>query len=301
MSVNKGATITDSEFTANYANRGGGAIASKGALVISGSTFTANTAGEGGAIWAQGGSMTVDHTTFESNGGGSGGAIELSATTLSAVDTVFRLNTSGGGPGGAIWAESSVGSLVLERVAIVANTGRTGALTTFAGIPDFRILDSTITDNVATWSFRDQYNRAAGGIATLGASDITIIGSTIAHNTAPAGGGANIDLPPSNGTTVTVTSSIISDPTASSINCEPNGNTFIVTDSLISDATCGAPAAAAAPGLGALTQGGGTWYRAPGPGSPAIDALPGPCATGTDQRLVFRPQGAGCDLGAIEG
>ncbi len=300
LSARFGATIVDSQFSANAANRSGGAVASKGAVVISGSSFISNTGGDGGALSVHDGSVDIDDTLFQANGNGSGGAIVLVRASLSAVDSVFRLNNSGGGPGAAIWADEGVSSLVLERVAMVQNTGRTGALTTFAGIADFRIIDSTITDNTATWAFRDQYNRSAGGIATLNPSNITITGSTIAFNTAPAGGGANIDLPPSNGTSVTVTSSIISDPITSPANCEANGNTFLVSGSLVSDGTCGTAAAPVGPSLGALTQASGTWFRAPGAGSPAIDALAGPCATPSDQRSVLRPQGAACDIGAIE-
>lgn len=301
VSARAGATVIDSEFSGNFANRAGGAIASIGTLTISGSTFVSNTGGNGGALSVHNGSVVITDSEFRSNGGGSGGAIVLVGATLSATDTLFRQNSSGGGPGGAIWADSSVSSLVLERVAIVQNTGRTGALTTFAGVADFRIIDSTITDYVATWSLRDQFNRAAGGIATLGASNITITGSTIAFNTAPPGGGANIDLPPANGTTVTVTSSIISDPLSSPANCQTNGNLFVVTDSLVSDATCGTSASPLPVGLGALTESGGTWFRAPAPSSPAVDQLAPPCATASDQRGVSRPQGSGCDLGAIEG
>jgi hypothetical protein len=301
VSARAGASVIDSEFSANYANRAGGAIASVGPLTITGSTFVSNSSGDGGALSVHDGSVTINGSEFRSNVAGSGGAVVLVGAALSATDTVFRLNAAGGGPGAAIWADSSVGSLVLERVAMVQNSGRTGALTLFAGVADVRIIDSSIVDNVATWAFRDQYNRAAGGIATLGASNITITGSTIAFNSAPPGGGANLDLPPANGTTVTVTSSIISDPVSSSANCEANGNLFVVTDSLVSDATCGTPAALLPAVLGSLTQSAGTWFRAPAPSSPAVDQLAPPCATGSDQRGEFRPLGAGCDLGAIEG
>lgn len=301
ISARAGATVIDSEFSANYANRAGGAIASIGPLTISGSTFVSNSSGDGGALSVHDGSVTIAGSEFRSNVAGSGGAVVLVGATLSAVDTVFRLNTAGGGPGAAIWADASVGSLVLERVAMVQNSGRTGALTLFAGVSDVRIIDSSITDNVATWAFRDQYNRAAGGIATLGTSHLTIVGSTIAFNGAPPGGGANIDLPPSNGTTVAVTASIISDPVSSPASCEMNGNAVTVTDSLVGDATCGAPAAPTSAGLGALTQSGATWFRIPAPGGPAVDQLVPPCATGSDQRGVARPVGAACDLGAIEG
>jgi hypothetical protein len=37
-------------------------------------------------------------------------------------------------------------------------------------------------------------------------------------------------------------------------------------------------------------------------GSPVLDAIPAEqCALPTDQRGVARPQGAGCDIGAVEG
>jgi predicted outer membrane repeat protein len=301
LSLRAGATIIDSEFSGNATNRTGGAITSVGPLTISGSTFVSNSSGDGGAISAQGGSVTITDSEVRSTTAGSGGAVHLLGSSLSATDTVFRLNTAGGGPGGAIWADANVGSLVLRRVAMVQNNGRTGALTTFAGVSDFRIIDSTITDNTASWAFRDQFNRAAGGIATLGRSTITITGSTIAHNTAPPGGGANIDLPPSNGTTVTIRSSIISDPKSSAANCEANGNVFVVTDSLVSDDTCGTAAAPVPAGLGPLVESGGTWFRVPDLSGPAVDQLAPPCATASDQRGVARPQGAACDLGAIEG
>jgi hypothetical protein len=58
--------------------------------------------------------------------------------------------------------------------------------------------------------------------------------------------------------------------------------------------------------LGPLsTEGGPTQVRMPGTGSPAIDAVPsgtpGACDPSVpDQRGVSRPQGAGCDIGAVE-
>jgi hypothetical protein len=59
-----------------------------------------------------------------------------------------------------------------------------------------------------------------------------------------------------------------------------------------------------APGLGSLgNNGGATSTRVPQTGSPLIDAIPtGSCAAGvtTDQRGVTRPQGNGCDIGAVE-
>ena len=60
-------------------------------------------------------------------------------------------------------------------------------------------------------------------------------------------------------------------------------------------------------GLGAIlaplaNNGGPTKTHALPAGSPAIDAIPpfDPGCTGTDQRGVARPRGAGCDIGAFE-
>ena len=62
------------------------------------------------------------------------------------------------------------------------------------------------------------------------------------------------------------------------------------------------------PMLGALgANGGPTNTMVPNPGSPLIDAIPDPgggCPAAptitTDQRGVTRPQGPGCDIGAVE-
>ena len=293
-------TITDSQFMDNYSNRDGGAVFSSGPLTINDSEFTDNSGYNGGALTADGANVDITDSQFVGNSGGSGGAIRLAHGNLTATDAVFDTNNSGGGPGGAIWADATVSSIVLERVAIVRNSGRTGALTTFSPIGNFVIRDSTISDNVATTTWRDQYNRAAGGIATMGPVHLQLIGSTVAHNSAAAGGGANLDLAMTNTGTVTVEDSIISDPLGGGTNCEPNGNTFTVTRSIITDGTCGVPASPAGPLLGALSAFAGTFVRVPNTSSPAIDANPGPCSTAVDQIGTPRPAGSACDVGAFE-
>ena len=71
------------------------------------------------------------------------------------------------------------------------------------------------------------------------------------------------------------------------------------------DASCGFSAASGDllgvdPQLGPLADNGGpTLTMLPAPGSPVIDAIPTPCGT-VDQRGVVRPQGSGCDIGAVE-
>ena len=54
--------------------------------------------------------------------------------------------------------------------------------------------------------------------------------------------------------------------------------------------------------LGPLADNGGAVpTRAPGAGSALVDAIPGAaCASSEDARGVTRPQGTGCDIGAVE-
>jgi hypothetical protein len=55
------------------------------------------------------------------------------------------------------------------------------------------------------------------------------------------------------------------------------------------------------PNLGSLgNYGGPTQTKIANPGSPAIDAASCANAPATDQRGVTRPQGASCDIGAVE-
>ena len=72
----------------------------------------------------------------------------------------------------------------------------------------------------------------------------------------------------------------------------------------VDDGSCGAvPASDADPLLGPLANNGGpTPTRAPGEGSPLVDAVPAESCTAVtgDQRGVFRPQGPACEIGSVE-
>lgn len=294
-----GATVIDSTFHDNASDRWGGAIASYGDLTVVRTTFESNRALEGNAVAIERGDATFEDSRFEGNVGGSGGAIVMRGSSLVLRRTVIRGNDSGGGPGAAVWFDNGATSVLIERSAIVQNTGRAGALTSFSGIADYRIVDSTITDNVATRNIRDQYNASAGGLAISGASNVTVLGSTIAHNSAPAGGGSNFDLTPSNGTTITLVDSIVSDPLGGGTDCALRSSSLAASTSHVSDASCDTAASGSAV-LGPLVASGATWIRVPSPGSPVRDSHPAPCATPTDQLGTARPVGSGCDLGASE-
>lgn len=300
LSALEGATIIDSRFESNVSDRSGGAVSVHGPLVVRNSTFMFNRGLEGNAIAIESGTATIEDSRFAANTGGSGGAIVMRGSSLVIRRSVLTDNNSGGGPGAAIWIDNGAAEVVLDHTAVTRNTGRAGALTSFGAVADYRILDSTITDNVATMNIRDQYNASAGGLAISGASDLTIVGSTIAHNSSPAGGGSNFDLTPSNGTTISIVDSVVSDPLGGGTNCALRSNVWSATSTFESDASCGGTVSPGSALLGPLTDILGTPRRTPQAGSALRDAHPGPCASSTDMLGTARPAGSGCDLGAIE-
>ncbi len=272
--------VRDSTFAANAAPGDGGAIRSiaSGFIEVSGSTFTANTAGiDGGALQLGNDTGEVSTSSFAGNTAGrDGGAIDTALfVQLSVADSTFSQNRATTGAGGAVSAggnASVISSTFTANRAVfggaIAHSSPSGAIT----VQSSTIVGNT-SDDVA----------AAAGIWHTGAG-ATISGSILSGGIGCAGtivdGGYNID----------------------------------------SGATCGfsAPVGAAwgsnvGPGLGALADNGGpTQTMVPLAGSPAIDAIPVgvlgcpattpalPTDLATDQRGVVRPQGVGCDIGAVD-
>jgi hypothetical protein len=134
---------------------------------------------------------------------------------------------------------------------------------------------------------------------------------TIASNT--SADGSNVWT---SGATLTSVGTVIALPLGGSTNCA-GVSAHIVSQGYNwdDDGSCGFGAGpgdhsnAGDPQLGALANNGGpTQTRLPdGDPSPLIDAIPASaCQTGdaagvtTDQRGVTRPQGVGCDIGAVE-
>jgi hypothetical protein len=137
---------------------------------------------------------------------------------------------------------------------------------------------------------------------------VTLVYATVVGNTAPSGSGSNLDVG-----SLTSFGSVVALPQGGGTNCHDQGPTTSNGFNFSDDASCGFTAAtdkqnAGDPGLGALANNGGpTQTRLPQPGSPLIDAIPvascqadGASGITTDQRGVTRPQGAACDIGAVE-
>lgn len=228
-------------------------------------TFATNLAGEGGAILFKGADKVwIEATTFSGN----------QATTL----------------GGAI-RNDGARNVTVSRSTFMSNTAARGAgfYNDSLDIDNIYIINSTFSGNLAS--------DTGGGIHnTAGTLDITNV--TLAENGAATGGG----LYNENFERVNLTNTIIADSTGGNDCATESGTTiFDRLFNMIKDGSC-IPIAMDDPMLGPLQNNGGpTLTYSLLPNSPAIDHNP-TCisALNRDQRGVTRPQGSGCDVGAIE-
>jgi len=285
-------------------NVGGGIASSTGAVTLTHATLDANTAYAGGGLYSHSGHVTVAASTISNNsvwpvGGGGGiradGTLDVVDSTISGnaaklgagiqsngITTVTRSVVSaneayydGGGIHGATGTITLTGSTVAGNAArytgggVRLNGTLTASNSTIAGNHCYRdgggiflATGATLQLDHATLSLNHS-DIANGGIGGGDGASATIDHSIVSGNTAPAGG----DI-------------------AASVAWTGSGN-------LISSAS---------DALGPLQDNGGTTpTMLPGAGSAAIDAIaPQDCTQAFDQRGFARPQGAGCDIGAVE-
>lgn len=323
-------TVADSSVNGNSAAFLGGAFsttATAGSLAMTGGSMSGNNAfGAGGAFIGNGLVASFDDTDLVGNtstGANFGGGALLSAGQVTINKAQISDNKADGasGLGGAIFSgsddpnittslkitnstlsgnEAFSGAAILAGSDQASSTNKTSisnstihgnaASGPFGAIQvsdPTSITASTITDNTAvpTNPF-DAY----GGIIAQSVGQVSLSGSVLAGNSghqcnvAVADGGSNLNSP---------TASECAFSTAPA-----KGNVF------------------AAPQLGALANNGGpTTTRLPSATSPALNKITAPTATGvtdaitgaaitlcagSDQRGTARPQGAKCDIGAVE-
>ncbi len=230
---------------------------------------------------------------------GGGGIYNGDGATLHLTDSTVADNTSVSQPGGGIYG--FFGSTINITRSTVSGNLSGDVAGGLRSLGNATIVNSTFSGNTSTvWH--------GGGIFHTD-GQLTVTNSTFSGNIAPSGTASGILVAtfgsPANATltnnvlegndgafacalegggAATITSggsNVISDGS-----CNPNGT----TDQSNTDAL-----------LGALADNGGpTLTHALGAGSPAIDAADAGACPATDQRGVARPQGGGCDVGAVE-
>lgn len=278
-------SVTDSTMNEN----GNDAINAEGSVMVSGSTLSAN-GGDGIDVDdAPGAVISVTDSSITASGeqgidGNTGVDVNISrsgitsnaehgiATGGDVVVDQSRITGNGSIDGGGILSEG--GSASVTRSTIDANVhGGVSAV-------DVTVTNSTIVDN--------------GFIGVQAVGELLVAHGTVS--------GHDLNLVNATPTTIHLFASVVVD--AGDQNC---AGPTIVDDgyNFVDDDSCGPIAANGAdPQLGALADNGGTTpTRLPAGTSPLVDAIPtADCdpAIATDQRGVARPQGDGCDIGAVE-
>jgi predicted outer membrane repeat protein len=317
--LNSGGTVSfsDTFVTGNGATAGGGGggiYNYAGALTFDRSVLSENTVGDGGSRNSHGGglynyygSVGVSASTVSRNkvfNASLGGGIFNSKGTLTlSTTTVF--GNEAGEQGGGIYSD---GTLLINSSTISYNHAYSlgGGLVISGAAAD--IWNTTISNNDAI--------DGAGGLFLLGTSSpvtltqVTVVRNSFARKSTDYGAGLHIERG-----TVRVRQSLIAASYGveggTRLDCKAFGTIQSLGDNLtIAGAGCpanGTGDIASSAYYGTLfnptlaSNGGLTQTHNLVPGSAAIDRVPAArCASSSDQRGVARPQGAGCDIGAVE-
>lgn len=323
--------LAGSQVVANKATGAGhgGGIANQagGTLIIDGSqvsnnpagvSVTGNTAGYGGGIWSAGtlslGRALVQGNTAMSQGGGLwlGGDTNSKAVvqshsritsnvandlgegiyladqaSLTLSDSAVDSNVVRNGAGGGIVIEPNAVAQLDHSTLWGNQAGAAGGGADVRGT--LTIVNSTIGANRGT-------TPGGGGIFVEPGGTATLAFSTLAANQAPAGGAVYTAV---GGTTIFGGGVLLADNTPQSC----GGAMSSKGGNLDDDGSCQLNGKGDLPGTdpqlgGQLSQGEQRYYLLAA-SSPAIDAASKSCPK-DDQLHQVRPQGKGCDIGAIE-
>lgn len=253
-------TVTESRFTDNEAEYGGG-IMNNGSATISNSQFTNNIAVEhGGGI--NGLILTVTASTFSGNQAGKNGGGIYSSGGLDLASSTF-VNNRAGSSGGGIFVR--VSSLISN------STFYNNSATQGGGIYHDQFSEngfSTFTNSTIAGSL--------GGGLYINRGNLQLLNTILADSvTGP-------DCYTVSTATITGDHNLIETNASLPNKCD--------VPSVTNDPKLDALA----------NHGGSTQTMALYPGSPAIDTGNDASCPNTDQRGVTRPQGAHCDIGAYE-
>ena len=292
ISSNGPAIITSSRFSGNTASLSGGAISNISEMSIVGSHFTNNTAegggGGGGAIINNSGQLSVADSTFTGNWAeDSGGAInnhtpyEGRIAHMSVTNSIFVGNQTKRSGGAII----NSGEADIIGSSFEANLARLfgGAIANYGPLI---VSNSTLSGNIGI--------ERGGGFHSFGDVTANLQHLTLANNLSKEGGGIFVWH---KDTALDVYNSLIFGNDGGDCSGQLNHN----SGNLIADGSCD-PDFQGDPMLGELVEpeDGSPAHYPLLPDSPAIDAANPDFCTDTDQTGTARPQGDGCDIGAIE-
>lgn len=319
-----GVQVFDSTISNNLVDGSGGAIGSTGDILLVRSHADGNTTdGDGGALYTdEDGDVTVvDSTVDGSDADGPGGAIWTLDGDVTVVGSTLNGNRADD-RGGAIGGEADVIVInsTVARNAAVAHVG--GGI--FAR-GNLYVANSTVSNNYAEGE--------GGGI--LGGSVVRLQHATILDNVSSVAANVGVGERLASFASVIGPARITDvsgevQPTERNCNLDDGSTSFGYN--FVFDASCGLDAASdivgqGNPMLGSLGDNGGLGEtRLPETNSPVLDRIPAgdcgllpfenvlkegdqhlegliddrPTLMLKDQRGVERPQGAACDVGAVE-
>ncbi len=294
-------TIDNARFSDNSSTTiGGGMYSLSSTLTLTQVVFVNNQASDGGGMVNKGSdNVRLSDVIFERNQAvtHSGGGVYNERSNPTLTNVSFISNTSSD-IGGGIYNDRSSPTLV--NVTFVGNRADDSGGGGMYNIDSSPILTNvTFSGNVATTT------SGSGGAIENNNSAAELYNVTIVSNTAEAvngGGGMN-----NFGTALPRLHNVI---IANNGNGDCQGAVSPLSEYvLIKDITSACNLSNGVlpnilgldPLLGPLqNNGGATLTHAPLPGSPAIDAGDNALCPATDQRGLSRPQGAACDMGAVE-
>ncbi len=284
-------TLKNVTFSSNSTSSGsGGGMYNSGTTTIQGGEFNANSASDRGGGLYNGSHATLTDVTFHDNDTGNDGG-GMYAATSSTLNRVTFSDNDAGRFGGGLHADSSS---TITNTTFSGNTAQStgGGLQAAYGVTT--LTNVTFSGNTSSYEGGGMYKEYA---------TCTLKNVTFSENSGSSGGGLyNYNVSGS----VTLKNVIIANSTRGG-DCAGDDVQAASANNLIEDATNACSLSNGTnnniigtdPMLGDLTNNGGTTLtHGLVTGSPAIDQGAN-CAT-EDQRGIFRPQGAACDIGSYE-
>jgi beta-glucanase (GH16 family) len=255
------------------------------------------------------GSLLLDHCVLRDNRVGAasndfwkggGGIYNGDGSRLVLRDSAVRGNTTQLVDGGGVYAFFNA-QVTIERSTISGNVaGNVGG--GIRSLGQVTLLNSTLSGNTASAWY--------GGAVFHTDGTLSLVNTTVTANASNPGGPAAIFVGTftSAGASLSLANSVVAGNSAAGCFVGAFGSGAVSLTSgghnVFTDVTCAPVPTDGVVGdarLGPLADNGGpTLTHALLPGSPAIDAADAALCPATDQRGVARPQGAGCDAGAVE-